>query len=299
MPTTWKNLLNRKGYLIYIILKRIKLFPFLVLLIFSSCNYSPPNVQINKTPEISQPEKVKFDSLISIGANKRDDRIKLGNIYNLDIMFGFRRLKFGTNIDSIDFYSGDYDFTYKTQNIILINSENQNLNVFDSGDKIKLTFYKSKLCQIQISNDKFSDRNKWPPQRYFNTQLNDLTDLYGQPTRKFSSPIPQTDLEKRRARIRKALEKYDIDAGLTRYNTDVSWQSYKVALRFKQYYAIENLEFPPSMTALRHESSSLCYTLLGYENIIQRSMRLVEDSLERVRNQDWNKLREKELKNKF
>lgn len=254
-----------------------------------ACNNPPKNQNI--TPNrFDSPKKIELDSLISYGNNIKDDRIKLGNLYNLDVIYGFRGLKFKTDPDSIDFSNGaKFDNKYLSKGILILRDKNVNAYAFGNGDELELTFFRNKLSRIQISNSRISETTSYKQQQQFNTQLEDLIDLFGTPTTKF--PIIK-------GRFQKILEERDAKNGLSVFNTDVGWNARKVSLRYKRYWKIETLELLPT-DYLRYEDSKIYYSLNEYEKIIQESIKLIDDSLIKVHDKENMNEREKDLRKRF
>lgn len=71
----------------------------IILVIIIACNNTNSNYKSTSIKKEEFQEKIKkipIDSLFAIEDSPIDSMITLGNLYNLDLFFGFRKLKFNT-----------------------------------------------------------------------------------------------------------------------------------------------------------------------------------------------------------
>ncbi len=269
--------------------KIVFLLCFLILDI--SCNTPNPKNQINVLNELNGPKKVKLDSLIAYRKKATDENIKLGNLFNLDVIYGFRNLKFMTDLDSIDFgYVTNFDNIYQSKGIVIAKIEHTNINTFRTGDRLELTFYKNKLVRIFISNSNSSGKGSFDRQEPLITQLIDLEELFGNPTRINNPYYPYTG-------IMCLVKISDSISGGSR--SEVEWRANKVILRFQRYWITEKNTSSIGPDYVRMEDSNLLFTLIDYKNKIEESMKFIDDSLTEKQENEIRKSHEQDLKNRF
>jgi hypothetical protein len=240
----------------------MRIFPciFLMSIILLSCNSNPKRNNSSFSKELDN--KVLIDSLVINGVSNYDERLIMGDLKNLDIINGFRKLKFNTKFESINFKDSGIDNKYKSKNIIIVMVKGVDISFFGEGDDLELTFYNDKLSRITILNGRINPSSS-DLMGKFNTQIDDLIRLFGEPTSRI------TDFH--------AME--DIIPDIQNNEEEVEWSTNNVKMRFHRTWTLYTGSFIP---VLRGEYSQIYYSLIGNEKIITESLQFVDDSLNMV-----------------
>ncbi len=245
---------------------------FLVLL---SCNPKPTEKMIT----INETTKVLIDSLLDKNDNGSEENLELGSLDNLDIINGFRKLKLSLRFDSIDFKNSEIDTMYFRKGIIVVRINDFEPFLFGTGDDIELTFLNSKLTKIEISNGRYNSGSVFEPFEYFQTKLEDLIRLFGEPT-----SIIQN--------------KHDYNRIIEnqKENTDeLEWVSKRVRMKFIHEWTTIKMDGLFEIHYLHGENSKLIYSIKDSDLILNKYIKEVEDSLKSIE----SKKQEEELIKRF
>lgn len=200
---------------------KIILISFLTFLTLMCCKNNDENTPTEKTQEVEELEKPTWWSRIYSLGYKSDESLKLGDINNLDKIYGFRLAKFNTDIFAYDIRGKK--FTYlndETEPHVSEKLEQENYNWLDINmgspiadqlnkgviESARLTFLERKLKMIELNyieelpnnGVKVINLNKRPNQPADYSEIT-LFDFYrkalGEPTKILTAPTPYGKFE--------------------------------------------------------------------------------------------------------
>jgi len=254
---------------------------FVVLVSFFFCTSDPS--QNNSTSSISQDKKVFIGFLVNESVSTSDNGITLGSIDNLDIIYGFKKLKFNTRFESISFRNFDINDKYESKGIIIVSVHGLDISLFGNKDELILSFYNDKLYEIIIYgqlNYKYEQfTHSKSKNGEFNTTIGDLIGFYGKPTRTIPSNETSPDPD-----------------GMFWNNPEYEWETSKIRLNYKN----SRMGFRTGQTTYDiRETSSVTYSLLENEKIITESIKSFDEYDELNKDKRRDEELEKSYRKKF
>ena len=261
---------------------------FELLLIISivelSCNYAPsPNINSINSSSLQGIEKVDLNSLVNDGISNNDDRITLGNVKNLDIIYGFRKLKLNTKLGSLSFRKYDINDKYKSKGILIVHIKDLDVKLFGDEDELLLTFYNNQLTKISIFSG-FQYLREAKTYEIFNTSFQDLKEFFGPPTK---------NLDEREFAFFTQPEDRNNPLPIIE---SFEWRTKNVIMTYHSYLKIIQQGENKFLT---EASSSISYSLLENEKILLNTIKSVNENNELLYIQQQKELQEQKFRKKF
>jgi len=266
------------------------LFFIIIIILLHSCNS-----QFENKSEVVY-KNLSLDSIYFKANELNRNEISLGSVNNLDIINGFKGLKFGISLDNfendlnnsydIDSFNISKNEIFSQKDIIIYKILNPNIKINNLPiTRINLLFYKKTLSKIELMIDKKVEPNISFQYKQFNIPiyqsfLDNFIKFYGNPNIKMTK---ETDNE---SDIRFICDIYEppvkpgiqLNDLLSFSKLNAIWSTEKIALNmliqvknssrnFNNGYVIEKLQV------------ILSFELIDNINFIDKSINKVSDSL--------------------
>jgi hypothetical protein len=253
----------------------------IILVILTGCTNSGRNnlnsiKVVKKTPSI--------DSLINADRFNRSDIIELEKLSNLDFYDGYRGLRMGMSLDSINLNSGfETNDVYSSKRIKILQTSDIIKNNLLWG-YINLTFYDTKLRVIRFKS-------------YSDAASGSLIKMFGKPNIVYFTKSNRDSLIKEaKNRLRQSNASrssksgglnldpaYATFDGEYRYSNYI-WRTEKIELYYSDTVtiSISKGDFESKATVKTFYNSNLIFFDLKYKELINQTKREIDDSLRKA-----------------
>lgn len=272
---------------------------FICLIFLSSCiNHK------NKTEQIKEVEIINVlnrKNIVTLLKTKNDNsNLKVQDLSNIDKINGFRNLKLGLELDSLDFSGFLVDSSFSQYNVIRLLDKNIIMEDIKIGVHrirfVQLVFFKNKLKEIKIEYG----------QNSFDA-LSMLNNIYGKPTnyntlkKKIQKKLEIVNKQNSNITSNttdtflKGLLSIKNEDDIVLDNTEYKWETQKTKVTYVLKKDLNITEINSFNPKKYHYSNLLTISTAGFHNFFIELQKEIKEKKEKDRINEYNRITKKKL----